>query len=186
MGSPSAPGNLRLSEEDPQWMSRSPAARSAGASSPARWGCSPGARDAADSMRSREAMPNRLARRSSSISRGQTIGGRKRRFVTGSGRNGAGADRSALPALWEGGWALLGLEATDVGLSGWGLRLGGAATPMRPHLRLGATAWAPTCDDGSPPDRLIAIMKCPRCQQFSAVKDVLWGEYRCPCGWRSR
>lgn len=57
---------------------------------------------------------------------------------------------------------------------------------MRPAIRLGATAWSPTCDDGGPPDRVVAIMKCGWCGRYTAVKDVLWGEYRCPCGWRSR
>lgn len=44
--------------------------------------------------------------------------------------------------------------------------------------------------DGSPmnavPERDIAVMKCGKCGAYTAVKDVLWGVYRCPCGWTSR
>lgn len=109
-------------------MSQSPAACSAGASSPAKWACSTGARDAAGFMRSREATPSRLARRSSWICLGQTIGERRRRCVTGSARD--GAHGSALPALWEGGWALLGCGSADLGVPRCCLRLGGAATPV--------------------------------------------------------
>lgn len=42
------------------------------------------------------------------------------------------------------------------------------------------TPWAQADDD-----RIIARMLCPRCLQYTATKDVLAGQYVCPCGWRS-
>ena len=35
-----------------------------------------------------------------------------------------------------------------------------------------------------PDEHLIARMKCPICGSYSATKDVLSGQYVCPCGWK--
>ena len=48
----------------------------------------------------------------------------------------------------------------------------------RPQTLL--TPWARADDD-----RIIARMLCPQCLQYTATKDVLAGQYVCPCGWRS-
>ena len=94
-------------------------------------------------------------------SQDRTIGGR----IRPSGGGGHEA-RAAVPVVRSGN-ALLRSCPSDLGVSGSQVRVARAAAQMTDK------------------DKEIARMFCPACKSYTAVKDSLWGQYRCPCGWRS-